>query len=60
MNIYEHMVLKMTPKEVIKLIKEQRLSAGEGNLKTLAGAIDRLQKAFKKWKLFGIFMGQKL
>ena len=42
----------MTPKEVIELIQEQKRSAGEGNLKTIAGAIDRLQKAFPRYGSF--------
>lgn len=42
----------MTPKEIIELIQKQKLSAGEGNLKTIAGAIDRLQKAFPRYGSF--------
>src|SRR3990167_4560785 len=42
----------MTPQEVIELIQKQKLSAGEGNLKTIAGAIDRLQKAFPRYGSF--------
>lgn len=44
----------MTPKEVIELIQEQKRSAGEGNLKTIAGAIDRLQKAFPRYGSFAL------
>src|SRR3989338_8149698 len=42
----------MTPQEVIELIQKQKLSAGEGNLKTIAGEIDRLQKAFPRYGSF--------
>jgi len=38
--------------DIINSIKKDKLNAGEGNLKTLAGAIDRIQKAFPRYSSF--------
>ena len=42
----------MNPQEIIESIRKEKLSAGEVNLKTMAGAIDRLQKAFPRYGSF--------
>ena len=42
----------MNPQEIIESIRKEKLSAGEVNLRTMAGAIDRLQKAFPRYGSF--------
>lgn len=42
----------MNPQEIIDSIRKEKLSAGEVNLRTMAGAIDRLQKAFPRYGSF--------
>ena len=42
----------MNPKDIIESIRKEKLSAGEVNLRTMAGAIDRLQKAFPRYASF--------
>ena len=42
----------MNPKDIIESIRKEKLSAGEVNLRTMAGAIDRLQKAFPRYGSF--------
>ena len=42
----------MNPQDIIESIRKEKLSAGEVNLRTMAGAIDRLQKAFPRYGSF--------
>lgn len=42
----------MNPQDIIESIRKDKLSAGEVNLRTIAGAIDRLQKAFPRYGSF--------